>query len=43
MNEFQIIKLIREIADYYLPAPYKFSTDDDAAQIAEINHQASYL
>lgn len=40
MDEFQIIKLIREIADYYVPASYKFSTDDDAAQIAQINHQA---
>lgn len=40
MDEFQIIKLIRDLADYHSPAPAEFPTDDDAAQLAHINQQA---
>lgn len=40
MDEFKIIQIIRRITSSYLPQPYNLSTDDDAAQIAEINHQA---
>ncbi|MBE8182229.1 MAG: thiamine-monophosphate kinase, partial [Candidatus Portiera sp.] len=40
MDEFQIIQLIREVTSSYFPQPHPFPTDDDAAQIAAINHQA---